>query len=50
MSYTTQTVSLLAYVIAYLQEEQKRRCSVWSVEELRSMIDGVIDAYAGGAR
>lgn len=50
---TTKKTSLLAYVIAYLQEEQKRRWKAAPFKNegfIRSMVEDAIDAYEGGAR
>ena len=59
MSHVTDT-TLLAYVIAYLQEEQQRAIdfpgleddsgAAYTPEWMRHIISQAIDAYAGGAR
>ena len=51
MSYITKTTTLLAYVIAYLQEEYAR----WGIMPYRAdvvedMVQSAIEAYQGGAR
>ena len=54
---TTKETSLLAYVIAALQEEQQAETFGENTEsmqhnpgDIRSWVEEALDAYAGGAR
>ena len=52
MSHTKSEVSLLEYVITYLQEEQRTngKYSLYAASDIRQFVAMALDAYAGGAR
>ena len=54
MRQTQREVSLLEYVITYLQEEfsrEKREATAYDVREWMTVrVDDAIDAYKGGTR